>query len=114
MSSKPPHIKPAILKHSQLWAPHLHFFTVAEAYCTLQTISAVFYTAQETYLSKKNTAVVILASVCSPSRLGAVEEEKWMEEEIWPEPLKILIHRWYFQMVWLIPQPFWAAGKAFL
>jgi len=58
-------IKPVILKHSQLWAPRLCFFMAVEAHGTLQTTSPVFYTAQETYLSKKNTAVVILASLCS-------------------------------------------------
>lgn len=70
MSSRPPHIKPVILKHSQLWAPRLYFFVVVKAYSTLQTTSAAFCTAQETYLSKKNTAVVILASAWSPSSVG--------------------------------------------
>lgn len=99
MASKPPYIKSAILKHSQLWAPRLYFFMVAEAHSTLQTMSAVFYTAQEMHLSKKNTAVVILASVCSPSRAGAVGEKKWTEDQIWPEPSQISILGWYFPMV---------------
>lgn len=49
---------------------------VAKGFNTLQTISPVFCTAQEKYLSKKNTAVVILGSVCSPSSVGAVGGKK--------------------------------------
>lgn len=82
LSSKPPHIKHIILKHSQLWAPQLYSFMVPEASSTLQTISAVFSMAQQTYLSKKNAAVLIPASVCSPARMGAVGENKWMEDDI--------------------------------
>lgn len=76
MSSKPLCIKSVILKHSHLWSPWHYFFMVTEGFSTLKTISAVFSTAQEKYLSKKNTAVVILASVCSPSRMGAVRIKK--------------------------------------
>lgn len=81
------HINPVIVKHSQPWAPRLYFFIVV-TYSTPQTISAVIYTPQETYLSKKSTAVVILASVYSPPRVGAVGKKKWIEDQIFPEPLK--------------------------
>lgn len=50
--------------------------SLAKGFINLQTISAVFCTVWEKYLSKKNTAVVILASVCSHSRMGEVGGKK--------------------------------------
>lgn len=82
------HTNPVILNYSQLWGRQLYFFIVVEAYSTPQTISGVIYTPQETYLSKKNTVVVILASAYSPPRVGAVQKKKWIEDQIFPEPLK--------------------------
>lgn len=114
MSSKPPHIKLIILKHSQLWAPQLYFFMVIEAYSTLQTISAMFYTAQEMYISKKNTAVVILASACSPSRVGTAGEKKWMEDQTQPEPSQISVFRRYFHMVCFLPSHSGLQERVFL
>lgn len=71
MSTKLLCIKHVTFKHCHLWSPWLYFFMEAKEFITLQTISAVFCTAREKYLSKENTAVVILASVCPPSRMGA-------------------------------------------
>lgn len=87
-STKPPCIKSLILKHSHLWSPWLYFCTVSEGFSTLQTISAVFCTAREEYLSKKNIAVVILASVCSPSRTGAVGKKNRWKIRLDQSPLK--------------------------